>query len=201
MVCELGFDLAFGGLTAAPGAEVALEPLDLLGRPAREFIPQLLHDFLERRAQNLALAVRTEKEARPACGYGVFTADNETQYYLFYNTSVNCVSVKKYYEGRVTAGRPDPLPGDVSQLLPEGPVIILPAGVTITRLPAGLGTSDKRNSVYFGPPDPTTYIAGNSDPNTGNPNEPTYRAYTLSSSGGAFSRKVTIYLNGRIEIQ
>ena len=39
-----------------------------------------------RRAQNSALAVKTEKEGMPACGYGIYTP-SANQYQLFYNTS------------------------------------------------------------------------------------------------------------------
>ena len=79
MVHELGFGLAFGGLTAAPGAEVACEPLHLFRRPTREFIPQLLHDLLERRAQRVVAALgediragRDEVDVHLIRGAGVF---------------------------------------------------------------------------------------------------------------------------------
>ena len=156
-----------------------------------------------RKLQNLALAARTEKEGRAACGYGIYTGIGKSKYYLFYNQSTNCSTVNNYYDGTVSNPSdpdPNPQPGEVSQPLGAAWTVILPSGVTINRTPNGTGDpKTRRNSTYFQPPDPTTYIAGNSDPNSSN--EPTYRIFTLTGANGTYAKTVTIYLSGRIEIQ
>lgn len=127
-----------------------------------------------RRAQNSALAVKTEKEGMPACGYGIYTP-SANQYQLFYNTAADCNSVDKYYR----TGQ--------SQVLET---INLPSGVTLDSQGPSCA-ADRCKSTYFEPPDPITYIANNdSGP----------RIFTLSVSGG-YSKTITVNLSGRIDIQ
>lgn len=154
-----------------------------------------------RRVQNSALAVKTETTGVPY-GYGLFAENNDNKYYLFYNTK----STPKYYEGNINS----PLPSDTSQPLDSGWKVVLPGGVTFsskfyradgTIIPFGqIGDpANRRRSIYFEPPDPTTFIAGNSDPTSIDDTKPVRRDIILQS--GSLTKTITIYLSGRIDIQ
>lgn len=97
-----------------------------------------------------------------AKGFGIYVLDNFT-YLLFYNTSASLV-----YQP--------------SQSQEIGRVI----------LPAQTRFSSSNFSVYFVPPDPTTYINGVAGGS---------RDFVIEGVGGGFSKTVRVYSSGLIDVQ
>ena len=140
---------------------------------------QLASDI--RRIQNSALTGRIQGADTPV-GYGIYIK-SVTQYKLFYNsTLIPPAWAERYKE----TGSPSSINIDI---------INLSSGLTFNAGSVG-------HCVFFAPPDPTTFIDGNSSGPGSSPITFTLCPSNCSCPGGCSNKKtITVDIGGRIDIQ
>ncbi len=122
-----------------------------------------------RRAQNMAMA-SVEHEGAIPDGYGIHVIKNKNSYILFADTNNN--------QKRNGAGDED-----IES-------IIFSSDVEISNIkPAPSAQAD----IFFEPPDPTTYINGDSSAGE-------YTTITLIFPGTSYCKEITVKTSGQIEI-
>jgi prepilin-type N-terminal cleavage/methylation domain-containing protein len=122
-----------------------------------------------RRAQNMAMASVEQGGVIPD-GYGIYTINNKNSYILFADTNNN--------QKRNGVGDED-----IES-------IIFSSGVEIFDI---LPLPGPHVNIFFEPPDPTTYINGDSSPGE-------EATIILSIPGTTYSKSVTVKTSGQIEI-
>jgi len=118
-----------------------------------------------RQAQNMAIAGKNQGAVMPA-GYGLYVV-SAGQYKIFYNKVVDGTSESKLYNGIANNS----------------------VDMETVNLPVNVSLSPASRTIFFVPPDPTTYISG---ANSGSLN------FTITS--GSTSKGIAVFSSGLIDI-